>query len=143
MKHSEEGNFKENSTEELQGVLKNVPSDYIVYILHADSIYPVTGIDYDVIDEGVLSFSSVETYGKKLSAKRTFTVKKLQLAIAEAIKEIKKYEGIQNGFFAEEAANLDTKLDMQLTEPYCINQWGTSNANKHFYLITGDPWVYC
>lgn len=130
----------------LVSILSELPETYQVWVSHVDSVYPVISIDTDTLADNEVCVSSVETYGKP--EPRAMTV-------GTFIKELKRIaedttqqeESLQSALYATAAENTDPELDLQLTEPYRIEQIGVDKPMESFpggvYLITGTAYDYC
>lgn len=141
MKFKTSGEFfepgKENVEEWVRVMEELMPSDYEAYILHVDSLYPVTGCHIGNVGENSCSLSSEESYGKK----------GLALTVVQLMEEMKMLlEGadeVEQGLYAEAAANCDPDLDMQLTEAHRIEGWALDESNRQALFLTGRPWEWC
>ena len=134
---NQKGMFEGNTAklEQLQRVLQDVPKDYQCYIQNVDSIYPVQDLNMGMLGENDASFSSCETYGRKV---KVLTVKEVFEKIERILKEQKCV-----WVYAEQAENIDPDLDCQLDETRGISSWEIDNICRYFILKTGKPYGYC
>lgn len=118
--------------------LRKAPADYLVYIMHMDSIYPVTAVTLDSIED-TAGFDSEETYGRKPS--KIYTTRQLLAEIEQSMKQLQL--GIYAEAYLKVADNTDPDLDMQLCEPCAVEGYGIDDICHLFFLIAGTNWDYC
>lgn len=141
MRYNENGAFGGSTARanEICEVLKKIPPNYSCYISHVDAIYPAEEFGFGIVGEGTeASIASRETYGQE--PKKILTVSELLDVIPKCLKEC----GVSDApVYAEAAADVDAKLDMQLDETMGICSWGRDDVCEILYLITGMPYSYC
>lgn len=135
MKYSRTGDFPCHKLLNILQVVKEAPGDYLAYASHADSIYPITGVDVGIVDD-VVSFSSIETYGR--APRAVCTAAQLLQQINRMLEEEKPDPYIDACL--EAARDTDPELELQMTEPCEISGWAVDDTCRHFYLIAGEAW---
>lgn len=142
MRYAREVEFNENTgtVEEIMNALGNFPQNYHCYIRNVDSIYPVTDVNDDVLGDEELSFSSIETYGRRILN---------PVCVSELLTILKQF-GEEEGsdfenmkVFAEAATDIDSSLDMQLDAPRGLVSVGVDDINKMVLFLTGNEYEYC